>query len=486
MIKKDKPAKLPTWFGGAADKLKGTKLYLKLKDIVDSVKEWPVFRRKHYVSLYIGLLAATVLGIVASVGVYALLQVTATYIIDTTYTTEELQDEREQQYINELQAHITERGLSSSDTDSILDWDTGTRYVSLIIYNDVFTDDEGEVVTGEELRAYAEETGLYILELSDGVLLASVNDFSHFYYYNLSATVSLIVAMIVLAFMIINHFRSIISRIKRLESDVAVVSYRDMNHRIETKGYDDIAKLSANVETMRETILENLRKEQEARNANTDLITSLSHDIRTPLTVMLGYLEMMKDRTEDAELRKYIDVTENTAMRLKQLSDDMFKYFLAFGNMEEQIAMEEYDAETLIVQMFSEHLLLLGESGYEVNLREEAVLPEGTRVLTDADNLMRIVDNIFSNLYKYADKAHPVSLEIQRIGDVIVFEFKNRILEDTSGAESNRIGLKTCSRLASFITESFEYYARDGIYTTRLALKIILPGSEAEREDTDL
>ena len=89
MIKKDKPAKLPTWFGGAADKLKGTKFYLKLKDVVNSIKEWPVFRRKHYVSLYIGLLAATVLGIVAAVGVYALLQVTATYIIDTAYTTEE-------------------------------------------------------------------------------------------------------------------------------------------------------------------------------------------------------------------------------------------------------------------------------------------------------------------------------------------------------------------------------------------------------------
>ncbi len=474
MTKKEKQTKLPTWFGGAADKLKETELYKKTDGLVKKIKALPVFKRKHYFSLYVGLIVATIIGIVAAALAYAVAQVTATYVIDTHYGSEQQQRQREDSYIDELQAYINEGELTSSDIDSILAWDPGTRYVNLFVYNDVFTSGS-DFISKEELRLYAEENGLYVLELADGNLLASVNDFSHFYYYNISATVNLFIAMLALAIILFNHFRLIISRVKRLESDVAVVSYSDMNHAITPKGYDDIAKLAANVETMRITILENLRKEQEARDANTDLITSLSHDIRTPLTVMLGYLEMMKDRTDDAELTKYIDITENTAMRLKQLSDDMFKYFLAFGNTEEQIAKEEYDAATLLEQMLSEHLLLLGESGYQVELSENISLSAETRVLTDADNLMRIIDNIFSNFYKYADKSYPISVDIKQIGDVIALEFNNRILEDTRGAESNRIGLKTCARLAEFVTDSFEYHASEGVFTTRITLKLVLP-----------
>ena len=478
--KSKKEATLPTWFGGAVDKLKSTKVYRYVADLITSIKDLPFFKRKHYFSLYVGLVGATVLGILASAFFYFISQVTVTYIIDNEYATEEKKSEREQLYIDELQIYIDENALSSKDMDQLLSREGASRYVNLFVYNDTLVNGS-DTASRDELIAYARENGLYTLDMSDGMILAAVNDFSHYSYYNISATVNMFVAMVVLAFIIINHFRNIISRIKRLESDVAVVSYSDMNHAITSQGYDDIAKLSANVETMRITILDNLRKEQDARNANTDLITSLSHDIRTPLTVILGYLEMMKERATDEELRNYMAVTESTALRLKQLSDDMFKYFLAYGNTEEQITQEEYDAHTLITQMLSEHLLLLSESGYEIDLHEDINMEPGTRVLTDADNLMRIIDNIFSNLYKYADSSCPIRVEIKQIGDAVVFEFKNKILENT-GAESNRIGLKTCARLAEFVTESFEYHANAGVFTTRMVLKIILPQNTEQKE----
>ena len=327
--------------------------------------------------------------------------------------------------------------------------------------------------TREELKEYAQNNDQYVIEVGDGMLLASIAEFSEYLYYDLSNIMSLVLAMIVLAFVIVNYFRRIVARIKRLETDVTIVTHGDMTHKIHSKGYDEISVLSSNVDNMRNSILENLRKEREARDANTELITAMSHDIRTPLTVLLGYIEMMKSEADgDGAMGEYLNATERTAMRLKQLSDDMFKYSLAFGDAAERVVLEEYDGKMLMEQMLSEHILLLREKGYEVVTGEKDDVPEGVRVYTDAQNLMRIIDNVFSNLQKYADEEQPVVINLYFDGESqIVLQTFNAPKKIVTKVESNGIGMKTCKRLANFIAESFEYGERGGKYFTRLALK---------------
>ena len=327
--------------------------------------------------------------------------------------------------------------------------------------------------TREELKEYAQNNDQYVIEVGDGMLLASIAEFSEYLYYDLSNIMSLVLAMIVLAFVIVNYFRRIVARIKRLETDVTIVTHGDMTHKIHSKGYDEISILSSNVDNMRNSILENLRKEREARDANTELITAMSHDIRTPLTVLLGYIEMMKSEADgDGAMGEYLNATERTAMRLKQLSDDMFKYSLAFGDAAERVVLEEYDGKMLMEQMLSEHILLLREKGYEVVTGEKDDVPEGVRVYTDAQNLMRIIDNVFSNLQKYADEEQPVVINLYFDGESqIVLQTFNAPKKIVTKVESNGIGMKTCKRLANFIAESFEYGERGGKYFTRLALK---------------
>ena len=331
-----------------------------------------------------------------------------------------------------------------------------------------------EYPTRDELMQYAQANDQHVIELEDGMLLASVAEFSEYFYYDVSNIFSLVLAMLVLAIIIVSYFSRLIARIKRLEADVTIVSRGNMNHKIHARGYDEISRLSENVDDMRNSILENLKREREARDANTELITAMSHDIRTPLTVLLGYLEMMKSETgESPLLSEYVAASEKTAMRLKQLSDDMFKYSLAFGDAAEGITLEEYDVAMLLDQMLAEHLVLLRESGYEtvVEFKGDGI-PDGATVMTDAQNLMRIVDNVFSNLYKYAEKSEPVYVFMISEGDTVTFECTNTVAKDISRVESNGIGLKTCSRLAKFLSADFEYSGKDGRFTTRLGLKI--------------
>ena len=326
----------------------------------------------------------------------------------------------------------------------------------------------------EELIAEAQANGLHEIELADGTLMVALTEYTQTLYIEISRLLNLFVAALALSIIIINYLRIIIKRIKRLESDVSIVSHENMNHEIVCRGRDEITSLSSNVEIMRNTMLENLKNEQEAREANNELITAISHDLRTPLTVLMGYVEMMKNHGDtDEEMKKYISATENTAQRLKQLSDDMLRYSLAFGDAKKSITLEEYDAQTLMGQMFSEHILLMEEKGYSFRISTVGhPLKENSTVHTDAQNLMRIVDNIFSNLHKYADKSEPIELNYYNEDGVFAVEFKNKIRGDGENPESNGIGLKTCVRLASLIAESFEYEKTEDSFTCRLAIRI--------------
>ncbi len=468
-------------------------------------------------SLYVRLVLIILFGLLSAVGLYFTVRFFGYNYIDTNYTTEEARELREENYIYELQRYVTENEISSEDTERIADWAQAKRYVYLLIYknNELFFSsdmlpkpdgdegeedplpDEGEgedtekpsgkddsygsgitvqFPTREELKKYAEENDLRELIMEDGMLLASVAEFTEYFYYDFANIASLVFAMLLLVLILVLYFRRIISRVKRLDRNVMEVASGDIHTPVRGGGYDEIARLSANVESMRSSIIKGIEDEREARRANAELITAMSHDIRTPLTVLLGYLEIMKNEAENEKMRDYAAASENTAMRLKNLSDDMFNYFLAFGSTKENFNIEEYDAATLFEQMLSEPLILLTENGYKLDYTlDSSAMPVGARVLTDAPKLMRIVDNIFSNVSKYADIESPIVFRSVSDGERVTVEIKNRKKKNTDTAESNGIGLKTCQRLATFVAESFEFCDGEEDFTVRLSVKLMEP-----------
>ena len=251
------------------------------------------------------------------------------------------------------------------------------------------------------------------------------------------------------------------------------VSDGDMDHHIRTDTIqDELSRLCTNVENMRASIVLTLQKERAAVNANADLITSMSHDIRTPLTVLLGYLDIMKMQTKEEATLQYLRSAEQTALRLKALSDDMFQYFLVFAEDEGALSLQPYDAATLLEQMLSEHVILLKESGFTVECAYPTTfLSTAPTLLTDAPRCMRIIDNIFSNVTKYTDKAKPIHLTFLENKREVTIQLENAIRDDADQAESTGIGLRTCTRIAKLLGCGFVTEERDGHFTARLALQ---------------
>ena len=429
-----------------------------------------------------------ILGAMFALMMYFVLRITLVTYVDNTYNSEEAKKSRQDNYIEELQEFVDTNKISSDDTASFAKWLRKNRYIYLLIYKDdelffsegsynnpqvpvapPFGTEGGFTVdypNREELIEYAEKNGLYPIEVEDGTLFASLADFSEYFYYDIVNIVSLAGAFVVLALTLLHYFRDLTNRITGLRADVSRVSEGDMNHVIKADGDDELSTLCANVEHMRSTMLVNISREKEAMDANAELITSMSHDIRTPLTVLLGYIDIMKMHAEDETMQSYIKASEATALRLKELSDDMFKYFLVFGS-ESEVNIIGYDARTLFQQLFSEHMLLLHENGYTFeggkNWDEDSSV-----VKTDAPLAMRLVDNLFSNISKYADKQKPIKVIFEKQDKCISITLENYISTSARAVESSGIGIKTCERIASRIGLDFEYEKGEEIFKTAL------------------
>lgn len=463
--------------------------------MIDKLKS---FVKRLAYSLKTRMTLVITLGVIVAAALYIITRFSITYVVDTYYNREENRRAREEEYISDLQSYIDKNGIASHDTAMITKWVRSNRHIYLIIYKDnelfysggVYDDPSdgqtpqvplpgasGGVTVDypslEEIKKYAEENDLHPLSLSDGTLFASIADYTEYLYYDVANIVSLIAAFIALAAVMMIYFHDITKRLARLAEDVSIVSEVDMNHSITAEGHDELTTLSQNVEQMRSSILENLEKEREALDANAELITSMSHDIRTPLTVLLGYLDIMRSQSNDETMQSYIKASESTAMRLKDLSDDMFRYFLVFSGKDIDVEMADYDARTLIAQLFAEHALLLSERGYQLNVfSPEGVLTETDIIRTDAPKLMRIVDNVFSNIAKYADKGKPIDISLEGSEKQLSVIVSNSIPGEASGAESNGIGIKTCYKLAEALGIGFEALQTEGGYAVKMTFEI--------------
>ena len=445
-------------------------------------------------------------------GVYLTLHALAVAYIDKVYISDENKKEREEQYLEDLRDFIRDNSVSLKDTSKISEWVRENKYVYLLISkegeiyftSDDATDedeeqtkppegDEGETLPGEgegekeedssggvtvkypsrdELLEYAKANEMHLIDLADGPAAASFAEFTEYLYYDVANIATLVLAFAFMLSIMLLYIRRVTRRILALGEDVNTVAAGNTASVISVSGKDEIATLAANVENMRSSMVENYEKEKAALNANSELITSMSHDIRTPLTVLLGYLDIMNVTAEgDEQMQAYIKAAESTALRLKRLSDDMFSYLLVFGNSGTSPELESYNADTLIGQMLSEHILLIDENGYNVDTSgiDHAALV-GKEVVVDPQSLVRIFDNAFSNLYKYADKQMPINILVSAEACKITVQISNHVRHDGERVESNGIGLRTCKKLAEQINAEFDFGGDESTYSVRLIL----------------
>jgi len=165
-----------------------------------------------------------------------------------------------------------------------------------------------------------------------------------------------------------------------------------------------------------------VNEEVRSRNMKTELITNVSHDLKTPLTAIITYVDLLKKEGITEEERKnYIDTLDKKSQRLRVLIEDLFEVSKATTD---NITMnfDEVDLVSLIKQVRLENEDKIQESmlDFRWNLPEEKSI-----LLLDPQRTFRIIDNLVQNTLKYSMPHSRVYIELKDMGEEVFLSFKN-------------------------------------------------------------
>lgn len=213
----------------------------------------------------------------------------------------------------------------------------------------------------------------------------------------------------------------------------------DLDHPITIQGDDELALLATSLDGLRLTLRQQQAEEAQAAAKVKSLITEMSHDLRTPLTTLLLYTEILRHHKYETEAQQdeYLAKIDGKARQIKQLSDNLFEYALVTRDTVVQL-----DAPARFSQIFEEPLAemveMLQQRGFAcaLELGSEDVL-----LTVRAQYIRRILDNIGSNLIKYADPARPIEVRFLRQEGKAGLVFRNHVLPAPPAVESTKVGL---------------------------------------------
>ena len=153
----------------------------------------------------------------------------------------------------------------------------------------------------------------------------------------------------------------------------------------------------------------------------TELITNVSHDLKTPLTAIITYVDLLKEETDEEKRKSYIDVLDQKSMRLKVLIEDLFEISKANSD---NISLNLVQVD--IVNLFKQVELELDEKIKAADLTLRTDFPEEkVNLLLDSQKTYRIFENLLVNVAKYALGGTRVYVEIRKEEKEAVIRIKN-------------------------------------------------------------
>ena len=218
-----------------------------------------------------------------------------------------------------------------------------------------------------------------------------------------------------------------IEYIRKLRRSIQQVTSGNYGVQCEVEYDDELGSLAANINVLSKTLLakekesEKLKEKERAaldieRNAErqkNELITNVAHDLRTPLTTIVGYLELIKDDTalSKEDVHKYSGIAYEKSIRLQEMMDDLFE-FTKLDNADIKLNKSMINLSGLIMQMTDEFYPSFKDCNITpiVDLPEENIYVQG-----DGQLLARVFDNLISNALKYG--YHNSDLKIEVSGD---------------------------------------------------------------------
>jgi signal transduction histidine kinase len=220
-----------------------------------------------------------------------------------------------------------------------------------------------------------------------------------------------IIDVLVLAWRLIRRYHQIQLRhvIRRLH----YIADNHFNQRINFSVRADLQKVIDSINALVDSTVQAMDEERKIERSKDELITNVSHDIRTPLTSIIGYLGLLQNKAfhSEEEHDKYVNIAFVKAKQLKSLADDLFEY-TKLQSTTMRLQPQNLHLFSMLEQVAASFELEAEKKGIKINV---SCQPETLAIEADPEKLVRVYNNLISNALKYGHGATQINLSAQQL-----------------------------------------------------------------------
>lgn len=212
------------------------------------------------------------------------------------------------------------------------------------------------------------------------------------------------------------------SYLNRITNGAKLISEGKMSDDITEEGHGALKNLAHSINNMKQGLRKSMENENKSERMKTELISNVSHDLKTPLTSIINYVDLLKRMNiEPEEAREYVEVLDRKSQRLKILIEDLFEASkAASGSM--QLSFSKIELNALIRQTLgeAESRTQAANLDFKVNMPSEKIY-----INADGRKIWRVFENLVSNAIKYSLKGTRVYVDVNPQDDKVYITMKN-------------------------------------------------------------
>ncbi len=376
-----------------------------------------------------------------------------------------------------FQSWVTDNNISSANTQQLHAWMKKQGISNMLIQKDnvlVFSNISGysfpsdDAAQLQNLLNYASRNSHQIYFLNGPASVFIYEGFERKFYLILLLSTGLL-GFLTSVLILFSVQKKDIDRIRNINICLSNIGKGNLYRPFSVTGDDEIAYLTFGIESMRRSLMETEQHTQEMKLAQQNLVLGMAHDLRTPLATLLTDLELLKRQDTKADCYKYAERALIKTHEIRTLSDQLFEYFLA--SAEEAVQLEPWEhAEYALGDYLSELYLYVSQAGFQI--QTDHLFQKEVKVRIHTDYMNRIINNIFSNIQKYADSKVPIELSTHFSDTYLIVSCKNKIAP-ASYHSSTGIGVKNIALMMQKMNGKMEQLTDATHYEIKLFFPIL-------------
>lgn len=427
-------------------------------------------------SIYIQMMILLIVATVAAVGFFFVLDQMSEYPIGRYLEESDYIETRIRKSVAGFQEYAAENRIHSRDAENIYKWVQEQRLISLSIYKDgiqVFDSAYPyQQIWDQEIAAADYDWIKYdTIRFEDGIAEIMISGAWSYQVYSCVQKFEIGLSFLAFLVIVLLGIRKKMSYIRQLNDEVEVLEGGCLNCPITVRGCDELSVLAEGLDSMRRTFLDSQKREAEMIRDHQQVITEMSHDLRTPVTAIMLYAEILLAGKikDDNQKKQYIQKIDQKALQLKERTDSLLNYSLGTCK-ETKTDMEEEAFSEVFYDLLSETSCYLEQRGFRTEMH---VRWTDLQIRYNTDYLVRIMDNIMSNIVKYADPEYPITIDGVERKDEIGLLFQNRIAVTDETVEGNRIGIQSIRSMMKEMGGSCRSECKDKVFRVELMFPLV-------------